>query len=157
MPAGAIKNKDGVCADGNGVGDLDEMGVHRLRVSVGHDQRGGGSAFGADGAKNVGRSVAGVAGRARAAAAWSPDAGQCALLADPGFVLKPHLQGFVPGVIRQSVGYGRGEVFLNVSCASGLDFGCCGRTERRRNPSAASCLPTVRSCMMTPKRASILR
>jgi|GEM_PF-2290562 len=49
------------------------------------------------------------------------------------------------------------EVFSNVSCASGLDFGCCGRTESRRNPRLAICLPTVRSCMTTPKRSSILR
>jgi len=50
-----------------------------------------------------------------------------------------------------------GDVCSNVSCASGSDFGCCGRTESRRNPSPASCLPTVRSCMTTPKRSSIPR
>ena len=33
----------------------------------------------------------------------------------------------------------------------------CGRTERRRDPSAANCLPAVRSCIVTPKRLSVSR
>jgi len=37
------------------------------------------------------------------------------------------------------------------------DSGCCGRSEKRQNPGAASCLPTVRPCSVTPKRALILR
>jgi hypothetical protein len=40
------------------------VGVHGSGVGVGHDQRGGGPAFGADGAENVGPGVAGVARRA---------------------------------------------------------------------------------------------
>jgi ABC-type branched-subunit amino acid transport system ATPase component len=80
-----------------------------------------------------------------------------ALAADPRFILEPHFQRFAPGVLRQSLGYCGGEVFLKASCASGSDLGCCGRTERRRKPKAANCLPTVRSCMTTPNSASILR
>ena len=30
-----------------------------------------------------------------------------------------------------------GEVFLKASCASGSDFGCCGRADRRRKPRLA--------------------
>ena len=33
----------------------------------------------------------------------------------------------------------------------------CGRIERRRDPSAANCLPAVRSCIVTPKRLSVSR
>jgi hypothetical protein len=53
-----------MCALGDGAGDLGEVGVHGSGVGVGHDQRGGGPAFGADGAENVGPGVAGVARRA---------------------------------------------------------------------------------------------
>ncbi|MFN8704815.1 MAG: hypothetical protein ACK5X0_22195, partial [Rhodospirillales bacterium] len=66
-------------------------------------------------------------------------------------------QRFAAGVFRRGTGYGRGEVFLNASCAAGSDFGCCGRTGSRRTPGAASCLPTLRSSMAAPERALILR
>ena len=36
-----------------------------------------------------------------AGAQAGPDAGKRALPADPRFILEPHLQGFVAGVIRQ--------------------------------------------------------
>jgi len=146
-----------MCVLGNGKRDLGEVGVHGSGVGVGHGQRSGSSAFMADGAENLGPGIAGVARGARATAARGPDASERAPLVDPRLVSKPDLQGLAPDVFREGVGYGRGEVFLNASWASGSDFGCCGRTERRRNPSAANCLPTVRSCMATPKRASILR
>ena len=121
--------------------------------------------------ENTGPGVAGVARGARAAAARGPDAGQRALLAGPsvrrencprtvfrpGSLLKPDLQWLAVRVVWQGIGYARGDVFLNVSWVSGSDFGCCGRTDSRRNPSAASCLPTVRSCIVTPKRSSIRR
>lgn len=91
---------------------------------MGHNQRGRRCALGTDGAKNVGRGVAGVAQSAQPAAAWGPDTGQRALLADPRLILEPDLNGLIPSAIRQGVGYDRGEVFLNVSCASGSEFGC---------------------------------
>ena len=121
MPACTVEDEDGVRPFGDRAGDFCEVGVHRLRVSIGHDQRGGGPTPWADGAEDVG-----------------PDAGQRALLADPRFILKPHLQRLAPSMFRQRVGYPRGEVFLNVSWVSGSDFGCCGRTESRRNPSATA-------------------
>lgn len=95
--------------------------------------------------------------RGGAGAALGPGPGERALLADSGFILKPDLKRLGLRRFRQGRLYRGGEVFLNASCAAGSDFGRWGRTERRRNPSAASCLPTVRSCMSTPKRSSILR
>ena len=63
-----------------------------------------------------------------------------ALLADPcvrhghsdqwrhyGSLLKPDVQRLVPRLRRESRRYRLGEVFLNAACASGSDFGCCGR------------------------------
>ena len=156
---------DGVCALGDGAGDLGEVSV---RLGVGHDERGGGAARGADGSADAGR---GVAGRARAAAARGPDAGQRALPADPGVRRKNGpLDRFpawlTPGATPPAACRGRAPAGPGrpsrrsfsgrLPRASGSDFGCCGRTERRRNPSAASCLPTVRSCIVTPKRAAIL-
>ena len=75
---------DGVRSRGHRTRDFNEMGVHGLRVGMGHDRRGGGAAFGAGGAEDVGPFVAGVARGAGAAAARSPVARQRALLAHPG-------------------------------------------------------------------------
>ena len=110
-------------------------------------------------------------GGAGAGSALGPDAGEGALLADPRgrrengprtvfcpcSLLEPHLQGLALRRFRQDILYCCGEVFLKASCACASDFGCFGRTERRRKPKPASCLPTVRSCISTPKRASIAR
>jgi hypothetical protein len=51
MPASAVEDENGVRALGDGAGDPGEVGVHGGGVGMGHDQRGGGSAFGADGAE----------------------------------------------------------------------------------------------------------
>ena len=59
-----------------------------------------------------------IAERGRAGAAQGPDIGQRALLADPGLVLEPDLDGLVGGLGRQGFGYARGEVFLKAVCAS---------------------------------------
>ncbi len=83
MPSGTVGHGNGVRAPGDGPGDPGEVGVHRRGIGVGHDQRGGGSAFGANGAEDASPGVAGIARRARAGAAPGPDAGEGALLADP--------------------------------------------------------------------------
>ncbi len=95
--------------------------------------------------------------RTRPGSPFGPYTCQRPLLTHTGFVLKPNLQWFAAGRFGQNGRYLCSEVFLNASCASGSDFGCCGRTDKRRKPSFTSCLPTVRSCMTTPKRSSILR
>ena len=137
--------------------DLGEMRAHGLCVGMWHDQSGRFSPFRADGAENVAPDIAGVARGTGACSTLGPDTGERALLANPRFILKPYLQGLAAGCFRQGCFYLCGEVFLKASCASGSDFGCCGRADRRRKPRLANCLPTVRSCMVTPKRSSILR
>ena len=68
----------------------------------------------------------------------------------------PQATSFVESLLRQAPNDRHGEVFLNAFCASGSDLRCCRRTEWRRNPRATNCLPTVRTCNVTPKRASTL-
>ncbi len=67
--------------------DLAQMEVHGLAVGVRHHQGSADGAFGPDGAEEVGPFVAAVARRVRPRADAGPDAGQGALLADPGLVL----------------------------------------------------------------------
>lgn len=89
--------------------------------------------------------------------AIGPGTGQGALLTDPGFILEPDFEWPATHGLGQGLIYVLREVFLNASCAAGSDLGCWGRTDTRRNPSADKCLPTVRTCIITPKRSSILR
>ena len=100
VPSGAVAHENGMCAVGDGAGDLGEVSGHGLRVGVGHDQRGGGPALGADGTENAGPGVAGVARGARAAAARGPDAGQRALLADPSV----RRENCPPGAVEKDLG-----------------------------------------------------
>lgn len=52
MPSGAVEHENGMCALGDVKGDFGEVGIHGLRVGIGHERRGGGGALGADGAEN---------------------------------------------------------------------------------------------------------
>ena len=140
---------------GDGAGDLDQVGVHRRRVDEGQDQPRSDAAGRADCAKQICPLIAGVAGRAGPCAASGPDAGEGSLPAHARFILEPYLQRLVPCPRGDRGGCRCGEVFLNVSCAWRSDFGCCGRTDSRRNPSAANCLPTLRSCNSTPNSAAM--
>ena len=142
-------------AGGHGPGDLGEVGVHRLGVGEGQHEACGDGTFGADSTEDVGPLVAGVALGAGPCAAPGPDAGDRALLADPRFILEPYFQRLTLRSLRDRRSYRLGEVFLNAAWASGSDLGCCGRTDSRRKPSAANCLPTVRSCRVTPNSAAM--
>ena len=98
------------------------MGAHGLGVGMRHYERGGHPALGADGTKDVGPFVSGIARSAGARSTLGPDAGEGSLLADPRFILEPHFQRFGPGVFRQSLGYRGGEVFLKASTACSSFF-----------------------------------
>ena len=109
------------------------MGVHGLGIGMGHDQRGGRPALGADGTEDVGPICSGYrAGPSGAAAAVGPDAGEGALLPDPCLkdtigtmeLGKTYFQRLAPGLLREDFLYRGSEVFLKASCASGSVFGC---------------------------------
>ena len=69
--------------------DLLEMQVHRLGVGIRQHQSHANIATRADSAEYVGPFVALIARGGRPAAALCPDAGQCALLTNTGFILPP--------------------------------------------------------------------
>jgi hypothetical protein len=64
------------------------MFVHGLDADCRYDQRGAGAARRADGAEQVSPGKPPIAPDARTRAALGPDAGQRALLANAGFILK---------------------------------------------------------------------
>ena len=142
-----------------------EMRAHGLCVGMWHDQSGRFSPFRADGAENVAPDIAGVARGTGACSTLGPDTGErasCWVLPSPSprFILKPYLsRALAAGCFRQGCFYLCGEVFLKASCASGSDFGCCGRADRRFE-SGLPGLP-IGVCqqfahrMVTPKRSSI--
>src|SRR5258708_24858430 len=146
MPAGAVADQHGVSAGADLLADLGEVDGHRLAVDPGRDD---GSAHGtrrADRTEDVGRVMAVVANRRRAAAAQRPLIRQRALLADAGFVLEPDLDRLARRPGRQDLGYEGGEGFLKTSCAAASFFGGYGRGCSRVSPLPRRSLPTVPSC-----------
>ncbi len=116
VPAGLVEDDDGMGARRDVMADLLEVLVHGPAVGMGQDEGGADIALGAHGTEQIGGGVASVARCARAAAARRPDPGQRALLADPGFVLEPHLDRLAGGAFRQRGAHQLGEVFLNACC-----------------------------------------
>ena len=85
--AGAIEDESGVAAWRHLAADRSEMQRHGLGVRRRHDQTCCDAALRTGGAKQVGPIVALVVRRAGPCATLGPDAGQRALLADPGLIL----------------------------------------------------------------------
>ena len=101
--------------------DLLEVQVHRLRVGIRQDQGRTDVAMRADGAEYVGPFAALM--RGWTASALGPDASQCALLTNPGFVLPPKFNRLFARMLGDRGFDQIGKVFLCVSCAAGS---CCG-------------------------------
>ena len=87
VPAGAVEEKNGVRAGGDGPADLVDMGLHPLRICEGHGERRADTAGRADGTEQVGAIVALVSRLAGAGATPGPLPDDPVLLSDPGFVL----------------------------------------------------------------------
>ena len=154
MPSRSVHNKQGDCARTDAFADFNQMLVHGLDVDGRQHQGGANATSRANGPEQIRPGKTPVARRARTASTPGPDAGQRALLPDPCFVLEPDFDRLVSAFAERFLGDGC-EVFLKASWAAGSDFGCCGRTERRRKPSLRSSLPTLRSCMLTPNSAAM--
>jgi len=103
MPAGAVKQNNCMRAGRDVTTDLGEVQVHRLAVGHRQDQSHSGIARGADCSEQISPIVALVAGCARSAAALGPNPSQCALLADPGFILPPKLDRLTARVRRDDL------------------------------------------------------
>jgi hypothetical protein len=91
VPACLIDQEDGVGTGRDGLGDLDEMQVHRLGIAGGQDQSRALALSWADGTEDIGRGRALIAGSTRASAAFGPPAGDLVLLANARFILEPNL------------------------------------------------------------------
>src|SRR3984893_11265450 len=155
MPSGSIEEKDGVTALRHPAANFLEMQVHRLRVGIRQDQGRTDIAMRADSAKYVGPFPALIPRRGWTAAALGPDASQCALLTNPGFVLPPKFNRLFTRMLGDRGFDQIGKVFLCASIAVGS---CCGwrvRTDKRRTPSRRSIAPTLRSARVTLNRVLI--
>src|ERR1017187_904069 len=94
------------------------MLVHGVDTDDRHDQGGTGAARRADGAEQIDPGEPPVAPDARTRAALGPDAGQRALLANAGFILKPDFDRPADKLLRDCGTRQLSEVFLKASCAS---------------------------------------
>ncbi len=112
--------------------DSSEMQRHGLGIRGRQDQACCDAALRTGGAKQVGPIVALVVRRAGPCATLGPDAGQRALLADPGLILEPDFDRLAFGAVGDLRRDCRGEVFLNVSWASSSACGWRGLTDSLR-------------------------
>ena len=123
MPARTVEDQQGDGTDADALADFGQVLVPRClfmasMLTAGMTRGGAGAARRADGAEQVGPSKPPVAADPRTRAAFGPDAGQRALLADPRFILKPDFNR-PAGKLRRDCGACQlGEVFLKASCAS---------------------------------------
>jgi hypothetical protein len=105
-----------VCAGLHGLGDLDEMQVHRLGVAGGQDESCTLALFRTDGPEDVGRGGSLITGRTGTRAAFRPAASDLVLLADTSLVREPYfylvaVERFLTGDCIQA----GGETFLKSS------------------------------------------
>ena len=91
MPAGLIKEENGVCSGGDFGCDLVEMKLHGFGVAGRQYEGGAGSAFGAHRTEQIGRLRALIVNGARTCAFPGPAIGELVLLTDAHLVLEPHL------------------------------------------------------------------
>jgi len=104
VPSSAVENDDGVSALGDAFADFGEMQGHGFGVDLGQHQGSPGAALRTNGAEEIGRAMPGIAGCGGPRATPCPKAGERSLLADPGFVLPPDLEGFAGSRGRQRLG-----------------------------------------------------
>ena len=104
-----------MCARRDPFADLGEVQIHCLEVGVGQHERRTAIACRADGTEDVGPVVAAVARCRWPAAAFGPNPGQSALLADTSFILPTEFNRLALSLRRDCLGDQINEVFLCVS------------------------------------------
>jgi hypothetical protein len=109
--AGAIEDESGVAAGRRLAADRSEMQRHGLGVRRRHDQACCDATLRTGRAEQVGPVIALVVRRAGPRSTLGPDAGQRALLADPGLILEPDFDRLAFGAIGDLRRDCRGEVF----------------------------------------------
>ena len=93
VPAGPVEKQDGMSASFDRAGDLIEVKLHSLSVGEGQRQGGACTAGRADRTEQIRALIALVGGLARPRSASRPLPHEAVLLADPGLVLEPDLDG----------------------------------------------------------------
>ena len=132
VPSGLIDDNDGVGSGCDGGRDFPQMKGHGGGVAFGQDQGRSDAPGRADGAEDIGRAGALVAGCRGARSALRPAPRNLVLLADPGFVLEPDLYGCSWRKATPDFRHAGGEVFLNAAIASGSCAWWHGRAESLR-------------------------
>src|SRR6516162_4600266 len=112
MPAGLIREDNGVRSEGDFGCDLVEMELHGFAVASRQHEGGAGSTFGTDRTKQISRLGPLIVG------GTGPAIGELVLLAHPHLVLKPDLYRCAGCKLRPDFLHTLGEVFLNASMAS---------------------------------------
>lgn len=115
MIAGAIEDESGVATCRYLATDSNQMQRHGLGVRCRHDEARCDATLRTGRAEQISPVVASVVRRAGPRSTLGPDAGQRALLADPGLILEPDFDRLAFGVVGDLRRDCRGEVFLNVS------------------------------------------
>jgi hypothetical protein len=123
VPSGSVEKQHGVGALRDIARDFVEVKLHHVGVGIGQRERGADPTGGANGAEQIGVVVALVGRLARSRSAPGPLPNLAVLLADPGLVFKPYLDGRrLRQPIEMSLQRAR-EIFLN---ASTIRSSCAG-------------------------------
>jgi hypothetical protein len=91
MPACRIQNEQRDCTGADTLTDAGQMGVHGLDIDTRHDHGCAGATGRADGAEQIGPGEPPIPLEPWSSAAFGPQTGQRALLANPSFILEPDL------------------------------------------------------------------
>ncbi len=118
VPAGTIPDQGCDCTRGYLGADLGQMQIGAFRVGCRGDDRRTHCAGRADGTEDVGGVVAVIPHHRRTRTNGRPDIAERAFLPDPGFVLKPYLDGCSGSTGAKCFLQSRTEVFLKASCAA---------------------------------------
>ena len=120
VPARLVHQQNGVGVDGDGLGYLGQMQVHRRGVAAGQDETRCLALGRTDRAEDVGRLGPLIVRGRRPRAAQSPTPGDLVLLADPCFIGEPDLYALARRLGACDLCQAGGELFLKAASASGF-------------------------------------
>jgi hypothetical protein len=135
--AGVVPDQGDVSAGRDRGGELVEERLDDGRVESLGDEALGPAGGRTDGGEDVETFEPALFRGGRPGPGVGPDGGQRPLLAEPGLVLEPDLDGLA-GVGGCEGGDRVGRFFRNASCAAGSAVGCFGRGRRQEKPRAWS-------------------
>ena len=120
MPAGLIKQDDGMGPRFDGLRDLLQVEGHGFAIAARQHQARTLALFGADGTEDIGRVGALIVRRAWPGAAFGPSTGDLVFLPDAGLVGEPDLYALACRLAGRDLRQAGGEIFLKAATASGF-------------------------------------